>query len=129
MENLEKIENLLNASTALKEAINKFKTVYKADTKRYDKLGFGFNMDNRFKACEGFNIWLSTWKGVYGDSNCGNILSIDKDIFNKHLFNAIEKRQWELLNEVSETIIAEAAVLKEKALTELNEKLEKVNSL
>lgn len=129
MENLKRIEDLLNASNSLKEAINKFKNVYKTDQKRYDKIGFGFNEDNRFKACEGFNIWLSTWKGVYGDSNCGNILSIDKDIFNKHLFKAINKRKWELLNEVSETIIIEATTLKEQALKELNEKLERVNSL
>lgn len=129
MENLKKIEDLLLASNNLKESINKFKNVYKVDTKRYDKIGFGFNEDDRFKACDGFTLWLSTWKGVYGDSGCANILNIDKAIFNKHLFNAINKRKWELLNEVIETIQAEAATLKEEALKELNEKLERVNAL
>lgn len=129
MENLKKIEDLLRASNDLKESINKFKNVYKADQKRYDKIGFGFNEDSRFQACEPLKLWLSTWKGVYGDSNCGNILSIDRDIFNKHLFKAIDKRKWELLNEVIETINAEASTLKEQALKELNEKLERVNAL
>lgn len=129
MENLKRIEDLLRASNDLKESINKFKNVYKSDEKRYDKIGFGFNVDDRFKACDGFTLWLSTWKGVYGDSNCSNILSIDKTIFNKHLFNAINKRKWELLKEVIETIETEAVTLKDQALKELNEKLERVNAL
>ena len=40
----------------------------------YDKLGFGFNLDSRFRACE-ITLSLDGYSGVYGNSSCGNLIS------------------------------------------------------
>lgn len=128
MKNLETVEALLRASKSVKTSIEKYNE-YQKNTGRYDKTGFSFNRDSRFAACKPLTLSVDSWMGVYGDSNCGNILSVDAEIFNKHLLSVLRSDFWDIMNKVSESISKEAVTLKQEAQKELEEKLELVKSL
>ncbi len=128
MDNVKKIKDLTTVSVNINDAFERFKRWAK-DPKQYDKTGFGFNLDNRFSACEGLSLRVDSWMGSYGSSGCYSVLSVDKQIFNSHLLKVLNGDFEGIMRKVAQSIQHEASTLKEKALKELTEKSEEISTL
>lgn len=128
MKNVADIEKMIRTANEIKQGFAKMDK-YNQNKQHYDKTGMGFNLDSRFAACKGINLYVSSWMGVYGDSGCSNILNLNEEIFNRHLNKVLNKNFKSIMNEVAESIMKEATTLKEAATKELQEKLAAINSL
>src|ERR1044072_8719916 len=112
MQNVSKIQRLLNNSNAIIQAFANFEK-YEKRKDHYDKTGFGFNKDDRFAACKGLGLRVDSWMGVYGDSGCSRQLDLDDDVFNRHLLSVLQKDFKGIMLKVAESIRNEAAGLKQ----------------
>ena len=128
MKEVENIEKLLSTAKEIRDSIDWYNNTYKKES-RYDKIGFGFNQDSRFSACDALTLYVSSWRGVYGDSGCSTIMSVNKEVFNAHLLKVLQADFFPILQRVAESIQAEAVKEKDKALKELQDKLQKINEL
>lgn len=128
MENVEKIEKLITNANNIRRAFNEWDNNYSNDS-RCDKKRMTFNADDRFSACKGAVIRIDTWKGYYGDSGCSNILTLDENLWQKHLVKVLTKDFRKILLAVADSIEEEGREYQEAAKKELKEKLEKIESL
>lgn len=129
MENLEKIKKLQRNANSIYGLFRQKIPMWKERPKHYDKTGFGFNKDSRFRACEGFNIAFDSHMGTYGDSGCSSQCSLDKDIFTVHLLKYLNAHAETIMLAVADSITDEAAMHKEKAEQELIAALEQIQRL
>lgn len=102
---------------------------WKNESKHYDKVGWGFNIDNRFSSCEGINITFDSYMGTYGDSGCSRECHLDKNIFNSHLLKYLNDNKESIMIAIADSIRKEAIGLKEGAENELLQQLEKIREL
>jgi hypothetical protein len=128
MESIEKIERIRKSSNSIKNFFNVTIPKWEKNGK-YDKTGYGFCEDDRFKACEGFYVWIDSHEGVYGNSNCGKCIELDKDIFKKHFICYLNKNKKNILLEIAESIEKESLKYKEDAIKELKNKLNIIENL
>lgn len=127
MTELEKIEILINTSNRIKTTLDEYNLKIKKTT--CDKYGKGFNLDDRFSAVS-FNLSLDSWTGYYGHSGCSTEISIgNKEKFIEHFIKILNKKFDELLLLTADSILSEAILLKEKAISELKEKTKKIENL
>lgn len=127
MDALKEIGILMRNAKAIEEATKTYQKC-KQDSS-CDKHNFNFNKDERFSACTGFTLRVDSWKGYYGNSGCSSILSVDHEVFNKHLLKVLREDFWPILNKVQESILDEARGLKTSASEELKAKLETIENL
>lgn len=128
METVEKIKKLKHVSNSIRVTFQKMDEWEKRPSK-YDKIGFGFNLDNRFSACEPLALSVDSWMGTYGDSGCSRVFHADGRIFRDHLAKVLSVNFKSIMSQVAVSIEAEAASLKEKALAELEQKNSEITSL
>lgn len=95
----------------------------------YDKIGWGFNGDNRFGAHKAFPIQFDSHMGTYGDSGCGTECRLDDTIFRNHFVKYINAHNKEIMLAIAESIKEEAKTLKQQAEKELNDKLAEIKKL
>ena len=127
MEKIEMLEKLLRNAKTLRESFATF-AKYAQDS-HCDKHGFGFCLDDRFKACRGLNVTLDSWKGYYGNSGCSTIFYLDEEIFNRYLDEELNARKKEILSGVAERMEKAAAELSSQARKELEARMAKVDAL
>ena len=127
MENVKKIEQLISNGNKLKRSFDKYIELTKHPS--CDKYGFAFNKDSRFAACKPLHLSLDNWIGYFADSGCSTFLSLDSEVFNKHLLASIQSRFKEILNDTADRILTEATTLKEEAKKELTDKLAAIENL
>lgn len=128
MKTVDQIQTLLRDADAIRDSVHKWKEVYTQDSD-FDKIGFQFNEDSRFAACDALSLYVSSWKGTYGSSSCSTILDVNRDVFNQHLLKVLRGKFWQLLEETEQSIREEAREHKEAARKELSEKLQTIESL
>lgn len=80
-------------------------------TSNIDKLGNGFNVDNRYAMCREHTISFDTYIGYYGNPSCSKQISIDKSIENI-FWNSFDK----YLNEHQDEILLGVAKIMEERL-------------
>lgn len=129
MKTLEKVKELRQNVSEIRDLFNIKIPKWEQDKKHFDKTGFGFNIDERFSACSSIKIWFSSWMGTYGDSGCGTQTRLNKDVFEKHLVKYLNKNKKEIMLEIANSIELEAKELKSKAEEELNEQLKALSEL
>lgn len=128
MENLEKIQKLISVANRITNDIEEHKKAIKNST--CDKSGMGFNLDNRFKSHNGVLVRVDSWRGYYGNSGCSTAIgTLDEEIFSEHFLKVLNKRFDELMMETARSIRNKAIEYSKKAITELNETLQAVQSL
>lgn len=93
-----------------------------------DKLGFGFSKTNKYCACECLPVYVSSYRGFYGNSGCTTIISLDNDIFNDYLMKVLNKNFTKIMQEVSSLISSDANILKDEAIKELTELIKDIDS-
>ncbi len=113
---LEKVRSLKGAANETRNFWKKYWEIKAVPSN--DKIGAGFNQDDRFAA---FKISLSfdSWCGVYGNSSCGKIFHCDGEIARKHFVAAINKNCELLFKEAAESMMKEAVELHTAATKEL----------
>lgn len=129
MESLEKIKKLQRNANSIYALFRQKIPMWRSKPKHYDKTGFGFNTDSRFRACEGVTIAFDSHMGTYGDSGCSSQCSLDKDIFSVHLLKYLNKNAETIMLAIADSIIDEALTHKEKAEQELIASLEQIQRL
>ena len=129
MENLERIKKLRTNAGAIRELFVQKIPKWLKDPKHYDKVGWGFNIDNRFQSCSNATISFDSYMEVYGDSGCGRECSLEADIFHNHFVKYLNKNKELIMLEIANSIELEAKSLKEKAEQELNDQLLKLKEL
>lgn len=112
-----KIKSLRRAAAEIGGFHAMYDATYKNDS-RYDKKGYGFGRDDRFRAFH-INTGFDSWKGVYGNSSCGRALHADSTIVEAFFVKAIEAHQRELFATASRLMREEAARLTDAAEAEL----------
>lgn len=114
---IERIKALRRAAHAMEGFHEEYDATYRNDS-HCDKKGYGFGRDDRFRA---FNIrtGFDSWKGYYGSSSCGRILTVDSEIAEKFFIKAIDLHQRELFALASRLMREEAAQLTVAAAAEL----------
>lgn len=125
---MEQIKKLIEERNEILTLLKNFEK-YKERSNHYDKIGMGFNLDNRFCAHEGFTIRVDSWMGTYGNSGCSRELSLDDKIFNHHLLKVLNDNFKELMVSVADSIKAEAEKLKEQALNKIESDKKLIESL
>lgn len=122
------IEELIRERKKILDTLDSF-AKYRENPSYYDKIGFGFNLDERFSAHSGLRIRVDAYMGVYGNSGCSRKLDVDNEIFNTHLLRALNKNFEFIMRETAESIRTEAAKEKENRIDELKKNIELVESL
>lgn len=128
MENFEKIKKLQQNADQINNLFDKYIPLWKKES-RYDKTGYGFNLDSRFSACVPAKLSLDTWSGVYGDSSCSKVVSIDENIFNQHLVKYLNDNKDTILKSIAESILKEANKYIDGAKKELAEKMKAIEEI
>ena len=127
MTNLEELERRVKTANNLTRSLNNYRSAIKDS--RCDKYGIGFNLDRRFSSAT-VELSIDSWTGYYGSSGSSKSISIyDKKLFNSALLKVLNKNFDAIINEVSELLIDESLKYKEKAINELQSKLDKINKL
>ena len=126
MINTEYIEKLLLNSSKIRKAAKFYYDPIKGDC---DKIGLGFNLDERFQACLPVKISLDSWQGYYGDSSCKTTITLDKVLFDKYLVGALNASREEIFKMMAYLMENDAKELKDLAVLELEDKLKTINSL
>ena len=129
MTNLETIELLLANSNWIKRLFNEKIPFWDKNRTTYDKIGYWFNIDDRFSACSWFTITFDSKMWTYWNSWCSTQLSLTKEVFKKNLLLYLNNNKKEIMMEIADYIEKEALNYKEEAEKELNEKLLKLNNL
>ena len=127
MKNFTNLKILQSQSKAINDAFESIELL--RNNSSCDKLGFGFSRDDKYCACSGLTIHVSSHKGFYGNSGCTTIFSLNKDIFNEYLLKVLNKNFTDIMRDVSALISSDAALLKQDALLELNGLIDEINSL
>lgn len=128
MKKLDEVKTLRRNVSAIRTFFNASLQKYKLDS-RCDKFNYGFNIDDRFKACQGKTITFDSWAGYFGDSGCSNILSLSPEIFNKHLLKYLNNNKHTIMLAIADSIEKEASSLKGEAEKELQAELDKLKEL
>lgn len=129
MKNLEQIKRLRKNSDGIKRLFEKKIPAWESDKRTYDKIGWGFNTDSRFKACKGIEVSFDSHMGTYGDSGCSSQLDLDSDIFNSHFLKYLNAHKKEIMLAVASSIDKEAATMVSDAEKELKEQSEYLRRL
>lgn len=128
MKKLDEVKTLRRNVSAIRTFFNASLQKYKSDS-RCDIFNYGFNIDDRFKACQGKTITFDSWAGYFGDSGCSNILSLSSEIFNKHLLKYLNNNKHTIMLAIADSIEKEASSLKGEAEKELQAELDKLKEL
>jgi len=128
---MNKLEDLQNKMLVVEQIRNDLTSLnkYRKD-KDHDKIGIGFNIDARYKACVETPVWLSSWKGKYGSSSCSRIFYIsDAALFTKHLIKVLNNDVEKILTDVAKSIEDEAKESISEAKEILKEQLAKIEEM
>lgn len=128
MKKLDEVKELRKNVSAIRNFFNASLQKYKSDS-RCDKFNYGFNLDDRFKACQGRTITFDSWAGYFGDSGCSNIVSLSSEIFNKHLLKYLNNNKHTIMLAIADSIEKDASSLKGEAEKELQAELDKLKEL
>lgn len=128
MKKLDEVKELRRNVSAIRGFFNVNLQKYKEDS-QCDKFGYGFNLDDRFKACQGKTITFDSWKGYYGNSGCTNIVSLSPEIFNKHLLRYLNNNKHIIMLAIADSIEKDAISLKGEAEKELQFEMDKLKEL
>lgn len=104
----------------LEDGLRKFKR-YKQDSD-IDKLGFGFNKDNRFSSIK-FTISVDSWVGAYGNSSCGTILGTLNEAFKDYFIEYLNQHKFEIFEGILELMKRDIKNKSQKQISELQEKI------
>lgn len=128
MKKLDEVKELIRNVASIRNFFNVNLEKYKADS-RCDKFGYGFNQDDRFKACQGKAITFDSWAGYFGDSGCSSIVSLSPEIFNKHLLRYLNNNKHTIMLAIADSIEKDAKSIKDEAEKELQIELDKLREL
>lgn len=128
MKKLDEVKELRKNVSAIRNFFNMNMQKYKQDS-RCDKFNYGFNIDDRFKACQGKTITFDSWAGYFGDSGCSNIVSLSPEIFNKHLLRYLNDNKHTIMLAIADSIEKDAKSLRCEAEKELQAELDKLKQL
>lgn len=93
---------------------------YKNDN-HCDKLGFGFNLDSRFKGSGDIIVWLGGYKGYYGSSSVTSIFDIDcKKDFKEAFIATLNELRPQILNSIADKMQVKLKEQSDKILNEIN---------
>jgi hypothetical protein len=107
---IDRIKSLRREASALEGFHAMYSEKYARD-QSCDKKGYGFNTDDRFCAFT-VKASFSSWAGYYGNSSCGQILSIyDRDLVQNAFVKALGIHQKELFATAARLMREEAASL------------------
>lgn len=86
-----------------------------------DKLGFGFNLDSRFKGSGDINVWLGGYKGYYGSSSVTSICDIDcKKEFQEAFIATLNELRPQILNSIADKMQVKLKEQSDEILKEIN---------
>lgn len=128
MKKLEEVKELRRNVSAIRNFLNISLQKYKEDS-RCDKFNYGFNIDERFKACQGETITFDSWAGYFGDSGCRSIVRLSPEIFNKHLLMYLNNNKHTIMLAIADSIEKDAKSLRCEAEKELQAELDKLKEL
>lgn len=126
-ENINKIQSLLNNAKATGTYWESYEE--KKSRPNCDKHGAGFQGDERFSvfACK---VSFSAHTGNYGNSSCSSFCNgMDRDVANKYLIGAMNVLKETLFKEMSKAMQRDALALKGKAVKEVEQLQEMINSI
>lgn len=127
MKEVLKVKQMLQTAKEAETVIDRYKNATSAPS--CDKHGLGFNLDSRFSSAK-VTLSIDSWTGYYGNSGCGTFFTItDREVFEKHLLKVLKSKFQAIILETSKSIKEEASQMKEKALKELEDNLNLINSL
>lgn len=128
MKKLDEVKELRKNVSAIRNFFNMNLQKYKQDS-RCDKFNYGFNIDDRFKACQGEIITFDSWTGYFGDSGCSNIVRLSPEIFNKHLLMYLNNNKHTIMLAIADSIEKDAKSLRCEAEKELKAELDNLKEL
>ena len=85
----------------------------------YDKLGVGFNKDDRFSVAK-FELSLDSWSGVYGNSSCSTFFNIHNSaIFRSAFIRVLNIKLAGLLAQTADLLDGENREARTKKIAEM----------
>lgn len=96
---------------------------------KYDKVGAGFNLDNRFNTSGKILVSLDIWQGTYGSSGSSTPVQFDENIFRKALISYLNANLQEVLNGMANIIEAAALKVRENAIATAQKHVDKLKLL
>lgn len=130
MENLKKIQRLMNNARNIRRLFLEKIPMWKERPSDYDKTGWGFSSDeSRFSACNPIKITFNSHCGTYGNSGSSTQLDMDTNIFREHLLGYLNRNKEAIMLEIADTIQQEAISLRVMAEKELKDRLDMLNKL
>lgn len=128
MKKLDEVKELRRNVSAIRNFFNMNLQKYKQDS-RCDKFNYGFNIDDRFKACQGKTVTFDSLVGSYGSSSCSTIVNLSSDVFNKHLLKYLNNNKHTIMLAIADSIEKDAKSLRSEAEKELQAELDKLKEL
>lgn len=94
----------------------------------WDKVGVGFNLDNRFTSFK-LDLRLTSWEGYYGNSGCSSFFHVgDEGVFEEAFLAVLNKNFNRLMAETADHIERNAGAAIEAERKELLKRLSELDS-
>ena len=127
MKEYEKIKVKIDLVNQLSHGLESY--YYKMKDPLCDKHGIGFNLDSRFSSFE-IKLSIDSWTGHRGESGCSTFLSFgsseQKEIFREAFLDVLRVEFNKLMEKTIKKIEREVITEKEKAISNLEKMIEKI---
>jgi hypothetical protein len=123
---IDKIKTLLRNAANIGGFFDYFAEVCREP--RCDKHGNGFNQDRRFSAFH-VDVSFDSWRGYFGNSGCGTVLSVDPKIAEEYFVKALNEHKPAIFATMAAMMRADARKLQADAQKEISALQEMITNL
>lgn len=116
--NIEKLKKLRTFAATLTGACERWGSAY-ADTKHYDKQGFGFSYRGELGAFTVPSITLEAYVGTYGNSSVSTALRVDSDLAKTYFASALNQHKQAIFDSMAALASKDADALRDAAAREI----------
>ena len=130
MDVLIEIKKIKDNADQIYTLFNKKIPAWLASPRIYDKVGWGFNGDDRFNACTHAKVAFYSYSGVYGDSSsCSRECHLDNELFQEYLIKYLDKNKEAIMLGIAGLMYEKAKSLKSQAEDQLQKQLDEIKQL
>ena len=129
MDVLIEIKKIKDNADKIYTLFNKKIPAWLADRRHYDKVGWGFNGDDRFNACTPAKVAFYSYSGTYGDSGCSRECHLNNELFQEYLIKYLDENREAVMLGIADILYEKAKSLKSQAEDQLQKQLDEIKQL
>lgn len=131
MEAVNKIKILLENANQIWSLFKKRIPNWQAQPNIWDKVKWGFEVGDSagWYESQAITLHFGAWAGTYGCSSTYKQIDLDGEIFRRHFLKYLNENKEQIMLSIADSLNKEATLLKNKAESELNTQLSRLQEL